>query len=76
VEASCQAADDIRYPMGDPREASTRSALDFLQGKSCTRVTPAAGAGAHALSVAMPREALMPIGPRVSTAQREVPGLF
>jgi carboxyl-terminal processing protease len=76
VEASCQAADDIRYPMGDPREASTRSALDFLQGKSCTRVAPAAGAGAHALSVAMPREALMPTGPRVSTAQREVPGLF
>ena len=76
VEASCRAADDIAYPMGDPREASTRSALDFLQGKSCTRLTAAAGAEARALSVPIEREALMPTSGRISTARREVPGLF
>ena len=76
VEASCRASDDIAYPMGDPREASTRSALDFLQGKSCTRIGASASAEARALSVPIEREALMPTGPRISTAQREVPGLF
>lgn len=77
LEATCRAADDISYPMGDPREASTRSALDFLQGKSCTPITATASVAARALSVAAPaREALMPTGARISTAQREVPGLF
>ena len=85
VEASCRAADDIGYPMGDAREASTRAALDFLQGKSCTRIgasasTASSGAGneAQALSVRLPesREALQPQPARMSPAQREVPGLF
>ena len=76
VEASCRASDDIRYPLGDPREASTRSALDFLEGKSCTKLTATAGAEARALSVPIDREALMPTSGRISTARREVPGLF
>ncbi|RZL53535.1 MAG: peptidase S41 [Sphingomonas sp.] len=76
LEASCRASDDIAYPMGDPREASTRSALDFLQGKSCTKLTASASAEARALSVPIEREALMPASGRISTARREVPGLF
>ena len=77
VEASCRAADDLAYPMGDPREASTRSALDFLQGKSCTRIgATSASANTRAMSVPVSREALVPSGADVSTAQREVPGLF
>ena len=76
VEASCRAADDLNFPLGDPREASTRSALDFLQGKSCTSITASASADARAMSVPTVREALVPWGPDVSTAQREVPGLF
>jgi len=76
VEASCRAADDITYPLGDPREASTRSALDFLEGKSCTRITASASADARALSVPVTREALLPASTGMSTAQREVPGLF
>jgi carboxyl-terminal processing protease len=76
VEASCRAADDISYPLGDPREASTRSALDFLQGKSCTRIGASASATARALSVPVTREALQPSTSGMSTAQREVPGLF
>lgn len=75
VEASCRAADDLAYPMGDPREASTRSALDFLQGKSCTRIGTSASAEARALSAPVTRVALTPSG-EMSTAQREVPGLF
>ncbi|MCP3736025.1 S41 family peptidase [Sphingomonas sp. RP10(2022)] len=84
VEASCRAADDLSYPLGDPREASTRSALDFLQGKSCTRIgaTASADGAASTQSQAakVAREetmtALQPSPTGMSTAQREVPGLF
>ena len=72
VEASCAAGDDFTYPLGDPREASTRSALDFLEGKSCTRI--AAGGGVGTLSVREQRELITPAN--ASTAQRETPGLF
>lgn len=85
VEASCKAPDDLTYPMGDPREGSTRAALDFLQGKSCTRIGATAGLAATA-SVRdgqepaalsdLPREALVPRFERMTPAQREVPGLF
>ncbi|MEA3064035.1 MAG: carboxyl-terminal processing protease [Sphingomonadales bacterium] len=71
VEASCQAADDIAKPLGDPAEASTRAALDFLQGKSCTRIT---AGGITTQAVHESRELLSPERP--NTAQREVPGLF
>ena len=50
VEASCKANDDIAYQLGDPREASTRAALDFVEGKSCTPIGAAsasASAGAR-----------------------------
>jgi carboxyl-terminal processing protease len=73
VEASCQAGDDIAYPLGDAREASTRSALDFLEGKACAKITANAGLGKQAVG-AQPRELLVPQG--ASTAQRETPGLF
>lgn len=72
VEASCQAADDLVHPMGDPSEASTRSALDFLEGKSCT---PIASSGQSAQSLrAGEHELIQPMKP--SAAQHEVPGLF
>ncbi len=71
VEASCQAGDDLSRQMGDPQEASTRAALDFLAGRACTRI------GAVLTQKAGPverRELLVPERP--STAQREVPGSF
>ncbi|QNA83228.1 peptidase S41 [Sphingomonas sp. So64.6b] len=74
VEASCQAPDDIGYQLGDPREASTRQALDFLAGRSCTPISAAVAATQRAQSAESQRELLMPTRP--STAQREVPGLF
>lgn len=38
MEATCQAGDDIGYQLGDPRESSIRTALDFLAGRSCTPI--------------------------------------
>ena len=73
VEASCQAGDDLGRQLGDPQEASTRSSLDFLAGRSCTRIS--SGIGTQAARPSEPRlEPLMPDRP--NTAQREVPGLF
>jgi carboxyl-terminal processing protease len=75
VEASCQAGDDIFRQLGDPQEASTRAALDFIEGKPCSRIT-AGTSGTQALrqSDAAKRELLIPDRP--GTAQRETPGLF
>ena len=80
VEASCQAADDITFPLGDPREASTRAALNFLQGRTCTRIATGAVSTAAARTLSLDpvlnarRELLTPERP--DTVQREVPGAF
>lgn len=72
VPASCRAADDLTRKMGDPQEASTRAALDFLQGKSCTPIT--ATASAQAFRNDDLRKLVQPDRP--TAAQRDVPGLF
>lgn len=80
---SCQAVDDISFPLGDPGEASTARALGFLSGAACTPIsslldgatastTKATSAQREPLS--LPRELLMPVRP--TPAQREVPGSF
>ena len=80
VEASCQAADDITFPLGDPREGSTRAALNFLQGRSCTRIPTGAVSSTAPRTLSLDpvlnvrRELLIPERP--STVQREVPGAF
>ncbi|WP_082596302.1 S41 family peptidase [Sphingomonas sp. Root241] len=72
VEASCRAGDDISYPLGDPREASTKAALDFLAGRSCTSI---ASSGQTTLALrTSANELLTPERP--TTVQREVPGAF
>lgn len=74
VTTTCSASDDLSKPLGDATEASTRAALDFLAGRTCTPIT-AGGQTSQALRVAEPaRELLTPDTP--GTAQREVPGLF
>lgn len=72
VEASCQAGDDIAHPMGDPAEASTRAAIDFLDGRACSAIS-SAGQGTLSLAPGK-RELLSPARP--NTAQRETPGSF
>lgn len=79
--ATCRASDDISRPLGDPAEASTRAALDFLAGRTCTPISASASASAPGLSpqaarerVEAPMELLTPSRP--TTPQREVPGAF
>lgn len=73
MRTTCAAADDITRPLGDPQEASLRTALDFVAGRSCTPIAMAQSAQ----SVASGNERRVLPAPRnASTAQREVPGLF
>lgn len=74
VEASCAAGDDYTHQLGDPAETSTRAALDFLAGRSCTKIATEPAQGTLSLRTNGPRELLTPERP--DTAQREVPGLF
>ena len=77
IGTTCQAADDIAYPLGDQREASFARALDFLAGRACTRIAggPAGLAAQDARArLDVPMELLSPDRP--STVQRESPGTF
>lgn len=79
LDVTCQAPDDLTRPLGDPQEASIRSALDFLAGRSCTAISLSGPSGSIAGQsergmIASDRELLVPDAP--SPAQREVPGLF
>ena len=77
IPNSCAADDDLAYPLGDPREASVRAAIDFLSGQSCTtRIADTRSASASRITGAPARgpAMLMPANP--TTEQREQPGLF
>lgn len=74
VEASCQAGDDLTKPLGDPQEASTKTALDFLAGRSCTPISATAKSGESLSAIGRERELFVPERP--SVVQREVPGAF
>jgi hypothetical protein len=76
VSQTCLAGDDLTKPLGDPGEASVARALDFLAGRSCTKIT---GDGAKTQSIdkvggEARLDLLSPAQP--STVQREVPGSF
>jgi C-terminal processing protease CtpA/Prc len=71
VEATCQAPDDFTRQLGDPGEGSTRTALDFLAGRPCSRIST----GISAQGVREGRRELV-TPDRPTAAQREVPGLF
>jgi C-terminal processing protease CtpA/Prc len=74
MDVTCQSGDDIARPMGDPLEASTRAALDFLAGRTCTAITAGVPSGAAGIAPQRPRELLMPTRP--NAPQQQVPGLF
>lgn len=71
MEATCQAGDDLTYQLGDPRESSIRTALDFLAGRTCTPIQTSGVARQSVNPRPVPLESVRP-----STAQRELPGLF
>lgn len=79
VPVTCRATDDYTRPLGNAAEASTRAALDFLQGRSCSAIS-AAGQTSQATrsGTGVTKEAslemLTPLAP--TPAQREVPGAF
>jgi carboxyl-terminal processing protease len=74
MDVSCQAGDDVAHPMGDPLEASTKAALDYLAGQTCTAIT-ASGGGIGAEGTRQePLELLTPARPSVE--QRNLPGSF
>ncbi len=76
VEASCQAADDLTRPLGDPQEASTRAALNYLAGQSCTPIAGAVATGQQgpASVRASSQQLLVPAQP--NPMQRDLPGAF
>ena len=78
VPVTCRATDDFTRPLGNPAEGSTRAALDFLQGRSCTAISAvdskSASASARSLSAEPKLEMMTPLAP--TPAQREVPGAF
>ncbi len=77
VPNSCRAADDLNFPLGDAREASIRTSIDFLAGRSCT---PISAIDSRTSSIdrtgtaGAPRVLLTPENP--TAPQREMPGLF
>lgn len=73
VPNTCAAGDDIFHQLGDPAETATRSALDFLAGKTCTPIT-ASASGTRTQSASPRKELIIPDRP--SAAQHETPGLF
>lgn len=70
---TCASGDDIAFQLGDPREASIKTALDFLGGRTCTPIATS-GSGQGTLSVGPTRELMQSDTP--TAAQRETPGLF
>lgn len=68
---TCRAADDLQRQLGDPQEASIRTALDFLAGRSCTPISGVQGAQSVQ---GQQRELLRSFND--NAAQREIPGLF
>lgn len=73
MRTTCSAADDFTRPLGDPLEASLRSALDFVAGRSCT---PVSVGQAQQSNQSRSRLDIMALPENPSTAQREVSGLF
>ena len=73
VPNTCRASDDIFNQLGDPREASVSTALDFIGGRGCTSFAAGMKEGKSASEVRR-LDAVQPARP--NTAQRDIPGLF
>ena len=74
VKASCRSTDDLAHAMGDASETSTRQALDFLAGRSCTPIAATTVTTQSAKAPEGKQQLLTPARPKVQ--QRDVPGLF
>lgn len=72
-QSTCLAADDLTRQLGDPQEASVKSALDFLAGRPCASKI---GGGITTQSVGKVPAGEMVAPSAPSMAQREMPGFF
>ena len=72
IPNTCRAEDQLSRQLGDPQEASIRTALDFLAGRSCTPISGVQGT--QGVRQQQQRELLRTYND--NPAQREVPGLF
>lgn len=70
--ATCSADDDIFHPLGDPAESSVATALNWLNGGSCSTIT--ASTGKTTQSVKRKHFLVQPVRP--NAAQAWMPGLF
>lgn len=71
IPRTCVAADGVTKQLGDPEEASTKVALDFLAGRSCSPISGSATTtqgGVERFQLLQPRT--------LTAAQRENPALF
>ncbi len=76
VTISCRAGDDLTFPLGDPREASLRQALDYIAGVPCSTIAAVPGSTAGRASGLIAAAPAM-ISPRdPSVPQQKVPGMF
>lgn len=71
--STCQAADDLTRPTGDPAEDSTRVALEWIDGgqAACTPIPPFQPAARQARALRIP----LALPPEPSLAQRHIPNL-
>ena len=72
--STCKAADDLSNQLGEPQEASIKTALDFLAGRACTPI--GATGGTKGLSVGTGgTELITPAQPK-GTIERDLPGAY
>ncbi len=71
--STCQVADDLTRPTGDPAEDSTRVALEWIDGgqAACTPIPAFQPAARQARTLRIP----LALPPEPSLAQRHIPGL-
>jgi len=72
MAVTCEATDDVFRPLGDPQEASIRTALNFLAGRTCTPIKSTASVKQQSGRTSPP----LLQNDKLNAAQREVPGLF
>jgi carboxyl-terminal processing protease len=71
-QSTCAASDDLTRQLGDPQEASVKSALNFLAGRPCGAPISSGGITAQAAGKAPAPEPITPDAPNI--VQREIPG--
>lgn len=74
--STCRAPDDLSNQLGDPREASILTALDFLAGRACTPISATATATTQgSREVRGTSELITPAQPK-GTIERDLPGAY